>query len=77
MHSMTDEQILIVKAARSLHQLGAMAARFDAVARSQESCNLATAFEVKHELLAYCNRNGISAVEFKEREYKENLDDTA
>jgi hypothetical protein len=77
MHSMTDEQILIVKAAKSLHKLGAMAARFDAVARSQESCNLATAFEVKHELLAYCNRNGISVVELKERQYKENLDDTA
>lgn len=66
MQQLTDEQRLIVKAAKSLHQLGTMSTRFDSVARSQESCNLATAFEVKHELLAYCNRNGISVIGEKE-----------
>ena len=62
MQKLSDEQKLIIKAAKSLHQLGTLSTRFDNVARPKESCYLATAFEVKHELLAYCNRNGISVI---------------
>ena len=62
MTKLTEEQKLIAKAAKALHRLGAMADRYDSVIRLPESCDLATAFEVKHECLAYCNRQGISVM---------------
>ena len=62
MTRLTEEQKLIAKAARALHRLGAIADRHDVTIQPPESCDLATAFEVKHECLAYCNRQGISVM---------------